>query len=334
MKPSRVVTGAALLLCAAQAQATVCENQNGVPDDIFYDLSNTFTLQNNEVGRVVTLGDKSGVVGVNAICPTGTTQTTTRRSYVTDLPIREVIDRYQFLTINEYLAGAMSITDSATGIFYPPVNYWPMGAHINIPRNQPFPVEDSKLLFRLKVLKRFINSVSITRQVMFRVYVTTTASDPLTAVVYTISYSGEINVPQSCELNLGQIIEFDFDNIGASLFRDAGAGNRPQGIAPQTKTIAIKCTNVDSQAALTLRLEAEKASGDIMVSDNSDLGFKVAQSNGTPLTPNNVASHIPFRLDDVAIARIPIQAWPVSVTGNKPSEGPFTALGYLRVDYD
>ncbi|WP_337222023.1 hypothetical protein, partial [Escherichia coli] len=25
---------------------------------------------------------------------------------------------------------------------------------------------------------------------------------------------------------------------------------------------------------------------------------------------------------------------PVSVTGNKPTEGPFTARGYLRVDYD
>ncbi|HCC1278083.1 TPA: type 1 fimbrin D-mannose specific adhesin FimH, partial [Salmonella enterica subsp. enterica serovar Paratyphi C] len=37
---------------------------------------------------------------------------------------------------------------------------------------------------------------------------------------------------------------------------------------------------------------------------------------------------------DNAAARVGIRAWPISVTGNKPAEGPFTARGYLRVDYD
>lgn len=334
MKFINFSTAAALLLYAAQAQATVCANVNGVPDDVSYDLSNTFTSQNNHVGKVVTISDKSAWIGVMAICPRGTTQNTTRRSYVTDLPVYEEIDRYKFLIINDYLAGAMSITDSASGIFFPPVNYWQMGGHYNVPMHQPFPVADSTLVFKLKVLKRFINMAPINKQILFRVYVTTTDSDPLTSVVYTISYSGKIDVPQSCEVNLGQVIEFDFANIGAALFRDAGAGNRPQGVDPQTKTVALKCTNVDSQAALTLRLEAEKANGDIMVSDNSDLGFKVAPAGGTPLIPNTLTSKIPFRLDEAASARINIQAWPVSVTGNKPTEGPFTALGYLRVDYD
>ncbi|EGS8847099.1 TPA: fimbrial protein, partial [Salmonella enterica] len=110
--------------------------------------------------------------------------------------------------------------------------------------------------------------------------------------------------------------------------------NRPQGVTPQTKTIAIKCTNVAAQAYLSMRLEAEKASGQAMVSDNPDLGFVVANSNGTPLTPNNLSSKIPFHLDDNAAARVGIRAWPISVTGIKPAEGPFTARGYLRVDYD
>lgn len=71
-----------------------------------------------------------------------------------------------------------------------------------------------------------------------------------------------------------------------------------------------------------------------MVSDNPDVGFVVANSNGTPLMPNNLSSKIPFRLDDNAAAHVGIRAWPISVTGNKPVEGPFTARGYLRVDYD
>lgn len=141
-------------------------------------------------------------------------------------------------------------------------------------------------------------------------------------------------MPQSCEINAGQVVEFDFGDIGASLFSQAGAGNPPKGVNPQTKTVAIKCTNVDAQAWLSLRLEAERASGTAMVSDNSDLGFMVSDSSGTPLTPNNIGSKIGFRLDNSAATSVPIRAWPVSITGNKPSEGPFTARGYLRVDYD
>jgi minor fimbrial subunit len=56
---------------------------------------------------------------------------------------------------------------------------------------------------------------------MFRVYVTTT-SDPLTTPVYTISYSGTIQVPQSCAINAGNVVEFDFGDIGASLFSRRG----------------------------------------------------------------------------------------------------------------
>ncbi|MDI5811360.1 hypothetical protein MJM95_30540, partial [Salmonella enterica subsp. enterica serovar Anatum] len=42
---------------------------------------------------------------------------------------------------------------------------------------------------------------------------------------YTISYSGKVEVPQNCEVNAGQVVEFDFGDIGASLFSQAGAGN-------------------------------------------------------------------------------------------------------------
>lgn len=83
--------------------------------------------------------------------------------------------------------------------------------------------------------RRFINMVVIPRATMFRVYVTTTASDPLTTPVYTISYSGTIQVPQSCAINAGNVVEFDFGDIGASLFSKAGAGNKPEGVSSQSK---------------------------------------------------------------------------------------------------
>lgn len=335
MIKSRYLMAALLvMLPVTQALATVCANENGVPTDIYYDLTDKFNSSNNQIGQIVTLAEKSQWVGVNAVCPKGTSGNTTKRSYVTDFPITSTIDGYNYLKLNEYLDGAMKITDSYSGVFYPPQNFIQMGSHPNVSKNQPFGVKDSNLVFRLKVTRRFINMVEIPRQTMFRVYVTTTSSDPLTTPVYTISYSGTIQVPQSCAINAGQVVEFDFGDIGASQFSQAGAGNRPQNVSPKTQTIAIKCTNVEANAYLTMRVETEKVSGNALVSDNPDLGFIVASTNNTPLTPNNLASKIPFRLDDNASAVIGITAWPVSVTGNKPSEGRFTSRGYLRVDYD
>ncbi|MBA8560781.1 type 1 fimbria D-mannose specific adhesin FimH [Citrobacter portucalensis] len=329
-----LLLGCALLLMAHSSWATVCQNSNGTPTDVFYDLSNVFNSSNNRPGQVVTLPEKSGWIGVNATCPAGTTVNYTYRSYVTELPVQSTENGFQYLKLNDYLLGAMSITDSSAGLFYPPRNYIRMGTHPNVPKQQPFGVMDSKLVFKLKVIRSFINMVPIPQQTMFRVYVTTSTGDALSTPVYTISYSGKVEVPQNCEVNAGQIVEFDFGDIGASLFSKAGAGNRPEGINPQTKTVAIKCTNVAAQAYLTMRVEAEKASGQMMVSDNPDLGFIVADKTGRPLTPNNLSSTIPFQLDDNAAANVSIRTWPVSVTGNKPTEGPFTARGYLRVDYD
>ena len=82
-----------------------------------------------------------------------------------------------------------------------------------------------------------------------------------------------------------------------------------------------------------MRLEASAVSGQAMVSDNQDLGFIVADQNDTPITPNDLNSVIPFRLDTAAAANVTLRAWPISITGQKPAEGPFSALGYLRVDY-
>lgn len=334
MKMKNTLAGVLLLAGVAPAYATVCANSTGVPEEVSYDLSNTFNSSNNQVGQIVTLAEKSQWIGVNALCPSGTTGNTTLRSYKTTLQIQETIDGYKYLKINDYLNGGMKITDSAAGVFYPPREYIQMGSHPNVSKHKPFPVKDSNLVFRLKVTRRFINMVPIPKQTMFSVYVTTRNTDPLITPVYTISYSGKVEVPQTCEINAGQIVEFDFGDIGAALFSQAGAGNRPQSVTPQTKTIGIKCTNIDAQAYLSMRLEAEKVTGNMMVSDNSDLGFIVADDAGTPLTPNSLGSQIKFRLDDASRSRVGIRAWPVSVTGHKPAEGPFTARGYLRVDYD
>ena len=138
MRSLRNVFSLALLCSTMPAWATVCQSATGVPKDISYDLSNVFNSSNNKPGQIVTLAQKSGLVGVNAICPKGTTGKSTMRSYVTSLPITTVIDGYKYVKLNDYLDGAMQIHDDYAGTFYPPSDYIQMGQHLTFRTTKRF----------------------------------------------------------------------------------------------------------------------------------------------------------------------------------------------------
>lgn len=141
-----------------------------------------------------------------------------------------------------------------------------------------------------------------------------------------------ITVPQSCELNAGQVIDINFGNISSGAFKTAGG--EAQGVTPQSRSVSVKCDNIAGNAQLDLRLQADKTNGNIVVSDeNNDVGFRVTNNSGVPLIPNNLSSVIPFTLDSNARQNVTIQTYPVSVTGNKPTEGSVTSRAYLRVDF-
>lgn len=324
-----------MLAIADPVKAAVCSNSKNAVDNINYDITQNLISSNNQVGYTFNITKSAGsYIGVKAICPPGVDVNYTYRSYISPHPVVNKDGDYQYVKLNDYLMAAISIKDSYAGTYYPPSQYIHMGTDKNISVNKPFEVEDSDLNFHFKLVKPFIGRVNYNLTPAFYVYVTTTNTDPLEKIVYTISYSGQIIVPQNCELNAGQVISMDFGNIAATSFSQVGAGNKPVGVNPQTRSVGIKCKNIDAQALLSLRIEANKVAGNALVSDNPDLGFVVADGKLNPLTPNNIDSTIPFQLDDNASATVPISAWPVSVTGNKPAEGKFTSEGYLRVDFD
>ena len=85
--------------------------------------------------------------------------------------------------------------------------------------------------------------------------------------------------------------------------------------------------HVAAQAYLTMRLEASAVSGQAMVSDNQDLGFIVADQNDTPITPNDLNSVIPFRLDAAAAVNVTLRAPPISITGQNRPKGRLARWG-------
>ncbi len=150
-------------------------------------------------------------------------------------------------------------------------------------------------------------------------------------VIFTRIYANlNITVPQSCVLNAGQVITIDFGPVSSAAFQSAGMP--AQGVSPVTRNVSVQCDNIQAGAALTMRLQANKTSGNAIVSNNSDVGFTVMDTAGKTLIPNNLGSVIPFLLSGNR-ANVGIRVQPVSITGKQPKEGPVTSEAYLRVDF-
>lgn len=325
-----------LLLCSAQSFAKQCWNAKGknVVEAVTYDLKKAYLNSGeNNVGQTKELKfDFKNPL--QAICDVpNTPYNYTNRAYETGEPIVETDGSHQYMRINDYLLGAIRITDSSAGTFYPPARVQ-MGSHPNVSIAQPFPVADSNITLRLKVIKPFIGSVSIPSKQIFKVYVMTYPSDKPTYPIYTIGYFGEIIAPQSCKINSGTVLDIKFGDILASEFSQAGIGNKPKSVDPETRSVSVQCSNMNAAATVSFRIESETSQGDMVTSkDNADVGFKISDTNGKILIPNNLSSYSEFLLDQSQHATISFKAWPVSVTGKKPALGKFTSRAYIRIDF-
>ena len=319
----------------AAASMGPCSPANGVMVYQFDNVQNVITdVDKNKAGTILdnvfsfNLAETYKTTGCAYDGPAYITATS-------DLPvIGDNSNGGKWFSLNDYLAVSMTeYIAGSVGLFFPVPFISKSNGASSVTDNANWK-SGSKGTISLMIRKPFVGFSAFSKVVMY----TQISTDPNTGAngpyVSELMINGQIDVPQSCDLNGGTTVQMKFGNIGANTFSQAGAGNKPAGVNPQTHTIAIKCKNMEAGAILSLRIEANNISGNAIVSDNPDLGFIIADSTQTPLTPNNINSKIPFNLDDNASATVPISAWPVSVTGNKPAEGRFTSEGYLRVDFD
>lgn len=151
------------------------------------------------------------------------------------------------------------------------------------------------------------------------------------AVITKLFLNLSISVPQSCVINSGQVLNIDFDNIPASSFKEAG--KKAEGVNTISRNLNIQCDNIEASADLTMRLQADSVYGNAIVSNNKSVGFIIANANGTELTPNDLSSFIPFKLNGNSDSNVTINVYPVSIDGKTPAEGSVTSSGFLRIDF-
>ncbi|WP_368927359.1 fimbrial protein [Serratia marcescens] len=153
-----------------------------------------------------------------------------------------------------------------------------------------------------------------------------------TATIATVYLNYNITVPQNCVINAGEVVSVDFGNIPSTAFKSPG--QIAERVTPATRQLTMQCTNIEPFQNMSLRVQADRVSGNAIVSDNKDVGFILGDSDRRPITPNQFTSSIPFTISGANVATVPLTIWPVSVTGRTPAEGRVSAIGFLRVDFD
>lgn len=317
------------------AQAVSCEG--GCGQLVNFNVNETLSANENIIGKIIS-SNSINISPYSYRFGPSVGQLWQTIDYASDPDF--VTDTYKYFRVDDYVSLGVSLNDFLCGrIYYAPTSFVslteaPGCAPATISANAYGTLPVRSFSTQLYIKKKMIGgSYVINRKVL--TYYIGESKNAKQAHIADVYFYGVITVPEACELNAAQVINIDFGNISSGAFKTAGA--IAQGVQPQSRSISVKCDNVAGNAQLQMRLQADQgkvAGQNIVVADeNKDVGFRVTNNSGTPLRVNDITSYIPFTLDNNARQSVTIQVYPVSVTGNKPTEGAVTSRAYLRVDF-
>ncbi|MFS7252581.1 fimbrial protein [Rahnella rivi] len=187
----------------------------------------------------------------------------------------------------------------------------------------------------------FVGEINIPHTEIARVYASAATSanpNPILGTPVAILYlSGTLTVPQSCEINEGEIISVNFGAIQASKF--VTKNGRPDNYRPVNFDIRYNCTKnglpvIPVGNKLTMILEGQDVQDQYYLvarrrpSDNkADIGIMI----------ENTGTYIPFTMGVLAInqtgqGKLSLEAIPINLVGGELDTGPFQATATLKID--
>lgn len=188
----------------------------------------------------------------------------------------------------------------------------------------------------------FVGQMDIPRTEIARIYASASpspdTSPPLGTPVAIVYLTGTLTVPQSCEINQGEIISVYFGSIQASNFTTLNAA--PDNYRPVTFDIKYDCTKnglptIPSKNKLLMVLEGNDVQNQYQLvarrrpSDNkADIGIIVEDSGGT---------FIPFTQGILPMSqngqgKLTLITYPINLVGGELETGEFNAMATLKID--
>lgn len=188
---------------------------------------------------------------------------------------------------------------------------------------------------RVRVKQPFVGQTDIPSQRVIDIYGETNNTNGIGEVAAIVNVGLKVIVPQSCSIKTGDVITFDFKDIGTNQFTGIGVGVKPSSVTIQSESMTLECKSMAAQQMLKAILKAPNVSGNMIVANNGgDVGFQIADTYNNVLIPNNDNSKIPIKLDNTGKSNIELKAWPVSVTGNTPKAGAISSTAHISIQFD
>ncbi|ELY3760784.1 fimbrial protein [Cronobacter universalis] len=193
--------------------------------------------------------------------------------------------------------------------------------------------QSGSLTFRIS--KPFLGQIVIPQMAVAAIYGTVRPGQYSSEPMAKIFLQGTITVPQSCEINAGEVISVDFGTIFASNFMTRG--HKPDGFVDKKTAIVYVCKNISDGVALTMTFSGAPANGmpEALATSNPDVGV-LLKNDGEQVIPINTGE-VPMPLDpSVDISRrtgaVDILTAPVNLSGKTPQNGEFSGSASITVN--
>ncbi|AID27591.1 long polar fimbrial protein LpfD [Salmonella bongori] len=192
----------------------------------------------------------------------------------------------------------------------------------------------------LYINKPFVGQLDIPSTKIAELYASKKASVYGSTPMASVYLSGQITVPQGCELSSGSTLEIPFGEFKASDFKDR-KGQVAKNATKFTKELQFKCTNISDGVKIFLRIEGMPNANDSNAIDmgNPDIGAVIEGDNGNILVPNDTSVNQELDVSGLVdgthrTASTTISAYPISTTGKLPTAGKFEGIATMSIDVE
>ncbi|HAS1309934.1 TPA: long polar fimbrial protein LpfD [Enterobacter bugandensis] len=192
----------------------------------------------------------------------------------------------------------------------------------------------------LYINKPFVGQLDIPSTKIAELYASKKANVYGSTPMASVYLSGQITVPQGCELSSGSTLEIPFGEFKASDFKDR-KGQIAKNATIFTKELQFKCTNISDGVKIFLHIEGMPNANDSNAIDmgNPDIGAVIKGENGKILVPNDINANQELSVTTLVdethrTASAKISAYPISTTGKLPAAGEFEGIATMRIDVE
>lgn len=272
--------------------------------------------------------------GYTVVCECGGTSTQTHFKTTIPLSFSQQISTLNYYTLNEYLDIATKLWIDGNLNKYVPTPFDDQVNSLTTKKcnsNESFGTGSAGQL-SVYIKKSFVGKLTIPPTKILSVFGTRTTNSyspdlPISEVYLTATFT----VPQSCNINAGQVINVDFGNIKSSDILSKGA--LPTGFIKKNIKVDLACTNIAEGVEMELSLQGTPDASEptMLATTNTDVGVRLEDTAGVAITPGT--GRLPVTMDYATQkGTSEFNAYPSNSTGNKPKSGAFTATTTIRAE--